>query len=145
MGWSRVRRPGDVVKVGQEVEVYVLSADKESNKISLSLKKLIPNPWESAAEKYAVGNVVTGKVVRLAPFGAFVELEDGVDGLVHISQISWSRVEKVEDALTVGQEVEAKVLDLDLENKKISLSVKETTERPQRAAEKAEEAPVEEN
>ena len=145
MGWSRVRRPGDVVKVGQEVEVYVLSADKESNKISLSLKKLIPNPWESAAEKYAVGNVVTGKVVRLAPFGAFVELEDGVDGLVHISQISWSRVEKVEDALTVGQEVEAKVLDLDLENKKISLSIKETTERPQRAAEKAEEAPVEEN
>ena len=143
MGWSRVRRPGDVVKVGQEVEVYVLSADKENNKISLSLKKLIPNPWETAAEKYAIGNVVNGKVVRLAPFGAFVELEDGVDGLVHISQISWSRVEKVEDALTVGQEVEAKVLDLDLENKKISLSIKETTERPQRTPEKAEEAPVE--
>lgn len=132
MGWGRVRRAGDVVKVGEEVEVYVLSVDKENQKISLSLKKLIPNPWEDAAEKFAVGNIVTGKVVRIASFGAFVELADGVDGLVHISQISWSRVEKVEDALTIGQEVQAKVLDLDLENKKISLSIKETTERPQR-------------
>ena len=132
MGWGRVRRAGDVVKVGEEVEVYVLSVDKENQKISLSLKKLIPNPWEDAAEKFAVGNIVTGKVVRIASFGAFVELADGVDGLVHISQISWSRVEKVEDALTIGQEVQVKVLDLDLENKKISLSIKETTERPQR-------------
>ena len=132
MGWGRVRRPGDVVKVGQEVEVYVLSVDKENEKISLSLKKLIANPWEDAAEKFAVGNIVTGKVVRIASFGAFVELADGVDGLVHISQISWNRVEKVEDALSIGQEVQAKVLDLDLENKKISLSIKETTERPQK-------------
>ena len=141
MGWGRVKHPGDVVKVGEEVEVYILAVDREKNKISLGLKQLIANPWDSAAEKYAVGNTVTGKVVRLAPFGAFVELEDGVDGLVHISQIAWERVEKVEDALRVGQEVSAKVLELDLENKRISLSIKELLERPaKQAAPAAEEA-----
>ena len=136
MGWGRVKNPGDVVKVGQEIEVYVLAVNKEKEKISLGLKQLIANPWDSAAEKYATGNVVTGKVVRIVPFGAFVQLEDGVDGLVHISQISWERVEKVEDALQIGQEISAKVLELDIENKKISLSIKQLTERP------AKEAPV---
>ncbi len=130
MGWGRVKNPGDVVKVGQEIEVYVLAVNKEKEKISLGLKQLIANPWDSAAEKYATGNVVTGKVVRIVPFGAFVQLEDGVDGLVHISQISWERVEKVEDALQIGQEISAKVLELDIENKRISLSIKQLTERP---------------
>ncbi|MBQ3120278.1 MAG: bifunctional 4-hydroxy-3-methylbut-2-enyl diphosphate reductase/30S ribosomal protein S1, partial [Peptococcaceae bacterium] len=130
MGWGRVKNPGDVVKVGQEVEVYVLAADKEAGKISLGLKQLTVNPWDAAAETFAAGNVVSGKVVRIVPFGAFVQLADGVDGLVHISQISWDRVEKVEDALQVGQEVSAKVLELDLENKKVSLSIKQLTERP---------------
>ena len=134
MGWGRVKNPGDVVKVGQEIEVYVLSVDKEKEKISLGLRQLIANPWDTAAEKYAVGNVVNGKVVRIVPFGAFVQLEDGVDGLVHISQISWERVEKVEDALQIGQEIEAKVLELDTENKKISLSIKQLTERPVKEA-----------
>jgi 4-hydroxy-3-methylbut-2-enyl diphosphate reductase len=146
MGWGRVKNPGDVVKVGQEIEVYVLAVDKEKEKISLGMKQLIANPWDTAAEKYAVGNEVAGKVVRIVPFGAFVQLEDGVDGLVHISQISWERVEKVEDALQIGQEVRAKVLELDLENKKISLSIKQLTERPAKAAPApvAEEAEVEE-
>lgn len=134
MGWGRVKNPGDVVKVGQEIEVYVLAVDKEKEKISLGLRQLIANPWDTAAEKYAVGNVVTGKVVRIVPFGAFVQLEDGVDGLVHISQISWERVEKVEDALQIGQEIEAKVLELDTESKKISLSIKQLTERPVKEA-----------
>lgn len=134
MGWGRVKNPGDVVKVGQEIEVYVLAVNKEKEKISLGLKQLIANPWDSAAEKYATGNVVTGKVVRIVPFGAFVQLEDGVDGLVHISQISWERVEKVEDALQIGQEISAKVLELDIENKKISLSIKQLTERPAKEA-----------
>ena len=130
MGWGRVKNPGDVVKVGQEIEVYILAIDREKGKISLGLKQLIANPWDTAAEKYAVGNEVSGKVVRIVPFGAFVMLEDGVDGLVHISQISWDRVEKVEDALQIGQEISAKVLELDVENKKISLSIKQMTEKP---------------
>lgn len=149
MGWGRVKNPGDVVKVGQEIEVYVLAVDREKGKISLGLKQLIANPWDTAAEKYAVGNIVTGKVVRIVPFGAFVMLEDGVDGLVHISQIAWERVEKVEDALQIGQEISAKVLELDVENKKISLSIKQTTEKPAKeapapAVEAAEEKPEEE-
>lgn len=152
MGWGRVKNPGDVVKVGQEIEVYVLAVDREKEKISLGLKQLRVNPWEAAAEKYAVGSIVSGKVVRIVPFGAFVMLEDGVDGLVHISQISWERVEKVEDALQIGQEISAKVLELDVENKKISLSIKQTTEKPAKEApapvaeaaaeEAAEEIPV---
>ena len=146
MGWGKVRRPQDVVKVGQEVEVYVLSVDKETSKISLSLKQLVADPWADAAEKFAVGNVVSGKVVRLAAFGAFVELADGIDGLVHISQIAWTRIEKVEDALAIGQEIQAKVIDLDLENKKVSLSIKETLEKPVKEVveEVAEEAEVQE-
>lgn len=145
MGWGRVKNPADVVKVGDEIEVYVLSIDNEKEKISLGLKQLTVNPWAVATEKYAVGNEVSGKVVRLVPFGAFVELEDAVDGLVHISQISWDRVEKVEDALTIGQEITAKVLELDVENKKISLSIKQLTEKPvKEVAPKAEEAEAEE-
>lgn len=130
MGWGRVKQPTDVVSVGDEIEVYVLNADREKGKISLSLKKLIANPWDNAAEKYPAGTVVTGKVVRIAPFGAFVALEDGVDGLVHISQIAWEHVDKVEDALAIGQEVQVKVLEVDEDRKRISLSIKELKERP---------------
>ena len=130
MGWGRVKQPTDVVNVGDEIEVYVLSADREKGKISLSLKKLIANPWDNVAEKYPVGAVLTGKVVRIAPFGAFVALEDGVDGLVHISQIAWEHVDKVEDALSIGQEVQVKVLDVDEDRKRISLSIKDLKERP---------------
>ena len=130
MGWGRVKQPTDVVSVGDEIEVYVLNADREKGKISLSLKKLIANPWDNAAEKYPAGTVVTGKVVRIAPFGAFVALEDGVDGLVHMSQIAWEHVDKVEDALAIGQEVQVKVLEVDEDRKRISLSIKELKERP---------------
>lgn len=130
MGWGRVKQPTDVVKVGDEIEVYVLSADREKGKISLSLKKLINNPWDNVAEKFPQGAVVTGKVVRIAPFGAFVALADGVDGLVHISQIAWEHVEKVEDALSIGQEVQVKVLEVDEDRKRISLSIKDLKERP---------------
>lgn len=130
MGWGRVKQPTDVVNVGDEIEVYVLSADHEKGKISLSLKKLISNPWDNAAEQFPVGSVLTGKVVRIAPFGAFVALADGVDGLVHISQISWEHIDKVEDALAIGQEVQVKVLEVDEDRKRISLSIKDLKERP---------------
>jgi small subunit ribosomal protein S1 len=131
MGWNRVNHPADVLQVGDEVEVYVLSVDKDKEKISLSLKQLLPDPWQEAIQKYQVNSIVTGKVVRLATFGAFVELEPGLDGLIHISRISKQRVEKVADVLTVGQEVKVKIMDIDTDKKRISLSIKDVEEEPE--------------
>ncbi|EPR13356.1 bifunctional 4-hydroxy-3-methylbut-2-enyl diphosphate reductase/30S ribosomal protein S1 [Ruminiclostridium papyrosolvens] len=125
LSWSKIKHPSEVVKVGDEIIVSVLDFDKEKKRISLGYKKQADNPWAKALEKYQVGNVVSGKVVRLVPFGAFVELEEGIDGLVHISQISSVRLGKPSDALTVGQQVEAKIIEFDAETKKISLSIKE--------------------
>lgn len=128
LSWSRVKHPKDVVKEGQKVEVYVLSVDKEKERISLSLKKTIPEPWEGIGERIHEGDIIEGKVVRIAPFGAFVEVETGVDGLVHISQISDKRVNKVEDVLKIGDIVKTKVMELNAENKKLSLSIREAVE-----------------
>lgn len=139
MSWGRVKKVTDVLSVGDNVTVTVLDVNPEKGKISLSLKDLNADPWKDAETKYAVGNVVSGKVVRMVSFGAFVELEEGVDGLVHISQIAYKHVEKPEDELTIGQEIQAKVTELDLAAKKISLSIKETLEKPARAS-KAEES-----
>ncbi len=144
MSWGRIKKVTDVLKEGDKVTVTVLDVNAEKGKISLSLKDLNADPWKTADEKYAVGNVVSGKVVRMVPFGAFVELEEGIDGLVHISQIAYEHVEKPEDVLAVGQEISAKVTELDLENKKISLSIKETLSKPEKAEAPAEEAPAEE-
>jgi 4-hydroxy-3-methylbut-2-enyl diphosphate reductase len=125
MGWGRVGKPSDVVKEGEELEVNIIKLDPRKQKVSLSLKGLLKSPWEAAAEKYPVGKVVEGKVVRIAPFGAFIELEPGIDGLVHISQLSTKRVAKVEDVLTTGEKVDVKVIENDPEKKRISLSLKE--------------------
>lgn len=122
MSWGRISNPREVLKEGQAVEVFVLDVDKEKGKISLSLKDASMNPWTLAVEKYAVGTVVEGKVVRMVPFGAFVELEPGVDGLVHISQIANKHVVKPEDELKVGEVINVKVLEVNSEQKKISLS-----------------------
>jgi len=130
MGWGRVNHPRDVVSEGDELEVYVLNVDKEHERISLGLKQLTPSPWELAVQKYVPGSTITGKVVRIAPFGVFVEVEPGIDGLVHISQLAWERVDKPEDVVSIGQEIEAKVLDVDAEKKRMSLSIKEATARP---------------
>lgn len=127
LSWSKVKHPSEVLKVGDKVEVTVLEFDREKRRISLGYRKNEDNPWFKAAEKYKVGDVVKGKVVRLVPFGAFVELEKGVDGLVHISQISSVRIAKPGDALEIGQEVEAKVVEFNSEAKKISLSIKEVS------------------
>ena len=137
MSWGRISNPREVLKEGQAVEVFVLDVDKEKGKISLSLKDANMNPWKLAVEKYAVGTVVEGKVVRMVPFGAFVELEPGVDGLVHISQIANKHVVKPEDELKVGEVISVKVLEVNSEQKKISLS-KRQAEAP------VEEAPAEE-
>ena len=122
MSWGRVENPKKVFSVGDKVTVLI----KEINgdKIALSLKFEEQNPWLNAADKYAVGNVVSGKVARMTDFGAFVELEPGVDALLHVSQISKEHVEKPADVLSVGQEIEAKVVDFNGEDKKISLSMK---------------------
>ena len=122
MSWGRVENPKKVFTVGQAVKVYIKSISE--SKVALSMKFDDENPWKDAAVKYAVGNVVTGKVARMTDFGAFIELASGVDALLHVSQISKDHVEKPADALTVGQEVEAKIVDFNEEEKKISLSIK---------------------
>ena len=122
MSWGRVENPRKVFKPGQEVRVFV----KEINgtKIALSRKFEDENPWVDAASKFAVGTEVTGKVARMTDFGAFIELEEGIDALLHVSQISKEHIEKPSNVLTVGQEVTAKIVDFDIDNKKISLSMK---------------------
>ena len=138
MSWGRVENPKKVFKVGDVVTVLI--KEIEGNKIALSMKFADANPWKDSAVKYAVGNVVTGKVARMTDFGAFVELENGVDALLHVSQISKEHIEKPADVLKVGDEVTAKVVDFNEADKKISLSIKAMLE-----PEKTEEAPVEED
>ena len=142
MSWGRVESPKKVFTVGQTVKVYIKSISE--TKVALSMKFADENPWKDADVKYAVGNVVTGKVARMTDFGAFVELAPGVDALLHVSQISKDHVEKPADALTVGQEVEAKVVDFNEEEKKISLSIKAlfAPEEPVAAEEDADVADV---
>ena len=122
MSWGRVENPKKVFKVGDAVKVLI--KEITGNKIALSLKFEDANPWKNAAEKYAVGNVVTGTVARMTDFGAFIELEAGIDALLHVSQIAKEHVDKPADVLKVGDEVTAKVVDFNEEDKKISLSVK---------------------
>lgn len=128
LGWERVNHPSDILQVGDEIEVYILKVDREKEKISLSLKQLLADPWQEAVEKYQVNSIVTGKVVRIVSFGAFVEIEPGLDGLVHISRISKQRIDKVSDVLAIDQEVKVKILEIDPEKKRISLSVKDAAE-----------------
>lgn len=125
ISWHRINHPSEVLKVGDELEVQVLRVDRESEKVSLSLKQVLPNPWEQVEENYPVGAVVPAKVVRLVPFGAFVELEPGVEGLVHISHLADWHVAKPEDVIQEAQEIKVKVLSVDSENKRIRLSLRE--------------------
>lgn len=137
MSWGRITNPKEVLKEGQEVEAIILDVDKEKGKISLSLKDSSQNPWTLAVEKYPVGSITEGKVVRMVPFGAFVELEAGVDGLVHISQIANKHVVKPEDELKVGQMIKVKVLEVNAEQKKISLSKRQAEENTEAVTEEA--------
>ena len=137
MSWGRVENPKKVFTVGQTVKVFIKSISE--TKVALSMKFDNENPWNGATEKFAVGNVVTGKIARMTDFGAFVELAAGVDALLHVSQISHDHVEKPADVLKIGQEIEAKVVDFSEDDKKISLSIKALTEAP--AKEEEEVAP----
>ena len=135
MSWGRVDNPKKIYKVGDTVKVFI--KDIKDTKIALSVKFPEENPWNNAAEKYAAGNVVTGKVARMTDFGAFVELAPGVDALLHVSQISRDHVEKPADVLSIGQEIEAKIVDFDETDRKISLSMKALVQNTE--AEAAEE------
>ena len=123
--WGRVKHPSDVFTIGQEIEVLILNVDVEKERVSLGYKQLQPKPWTLADQKYPVGSIVEGKVVRIVPFGAFVALESTIDGLIHISQVGVRRIAKVEDELKVGDIVRCKVLDVNTEAKRISLSRRE--------------------
>ena len=138
LSWGRIHQPSEVLSVGDEVEVYVINFDKEKRKISLGYKDPEANPWVVFTNKYSVGDVAQVKVVKLMPFGAFAEVVDGVDGLIHISQIANRRIGKPEDVLTVGDVVEAKITAIDEDKHKISLSIRALSE-PAPAAAKVEE------
>ena len=124
LSWNRIKNPSEVVKVGDEIDVYVIALDPEKKKISLGYKTEATNPWTIFNNEYKVGDVVTVKIVKLMTFGAFAEIIPGVDGLIHISQIADHRIGKPEDVLSEGQEVDAKIIDIDQEHKRISLSIR---------------------
>jgi len=145
LSWKRVKSASEVVSVGDRVKVTVLNVDPEKHRISLRLADYVNNPWSSVNEHYHVDEIVTGVIRRLQPFGAFVELADGLEGLVHVSQISDARVEKPSDVLSVGQEVKVKILGIDAEQQRISLSIKAAQDNDEDAytayVEEEEEAP----
>ena len=133
ISWGKLKHPQEVLQIGDKVKVKILSMNEEKGKISLGLKQTIPEPWSVIEENYQVGQVVNGKVVQIKEYGAFVELEPGLDGLVHISEVAHKRVNNIADELSIGQEVKAKILEIDKERKRISLSIKETLDADDQA------------
>ena len=144
LSWSRIKHPSEVVKVGDVVEVTIKSLDEETKKISLGFKKIEDNPWEILKRDYPVGTVVDAKIVSFATFGAFANILPTVDGLIHISQISWDRIKTPQDVLKVGDVVKAKIIEIDFDKKRVSLSIKELLEKPEEVAEDATEEAAEE-
>ncbi len=138
LSWSRIKHPSQVVKVGDVLEVYIKDLDKEAGRISLGFKKAEDNPWEKFRNNYSVGDVVKATVVSITPFGAFAQIIEGVDGLIHISQIADKRVDNVADILSVGQEVDAKIIDIDIEKKRISISIRALLEDSEQLEDEAE-------
>ena len=139
LSWNRIKTPAEVVSVGDEIDVYVISFDPVKHKISLGYKTAEMNPWNKFMTAYNVGDVVDAKIVKLMTFGAFAEILPGVDGLIHISQIANKRIGKPEDVLAEGQEVQVKITDVDAENKRISLSIRALLQEEEPAEEAAEE------
>ncbi len=149
LSWTRIKHPSDVCKVGDVLEVYIKDLDKEKNRISLGYRKAEDNPWEVFKAQYNVGDVVKATVVSVTPFGAFAQIIPGIDGLIHISQIANQRVDKVADLLSVGQEVEAKITEIDAESQRISISMRALLPEEEvvvetETVEAAEETPAEE-
>ena len=131
MSWGRINHPNELVQLGQSVEVMVLDIDKEKERVSLGYKQRFENPWEKIAEKYPINLKVHGKVSSLVPYGAFIELEPGVEGLIHVSELSWTkRIARPSDVLTIGQEMDAVVIGVSKEDQKLSLSVRQLEQNP---------------
>ena len=131
MSWGRIKHPSEMLKVGQELEVMVLDVDRDKERISLGLKQMTENPWTTITEQFPVNSRVKGKVVNLAAYGAFVEIAPGIEGLVHISEFSWTKhVARASDMLNVGDEIMVQVLSVDAENQKIALGIRQTQENP---------------
>ena len=131
MSWSKISHPSEVVALGDKIEVMVLNFDKESGKVSLGLKQRLPDPWQDVETKYSVGTKVKGKVVNILPYGVFVELEKGIEGLIHISEMSWTkRVSNPGEMFAVGDMVEAQILSIEKESRRISLSIKQLEQNP---------------
>ncbi len=144
MSWGRVKNPKDKLKIGDTVHVLIKDLDKENKKLGLSLKFPEENPWTDAENKYAVGTTVTGQVERMVDFGAFVEIEPGLDALLHVSQISTAHVEKPSDVLKIGESITAKVTDINPKDKKISISVKALEQDQKQESEENEQLSTEE-
>lgn len=142
LSWSRIKHPSDVVKVGDTVEVYIKALDRENKKISLGYKKIEDNPWEILKRDYPIGATLKAKIVGLTTFGAFANILPGIDGLIHISEISYSHIGNPAEVLKVGDEVEVKLLDVDFDKKRVSLSIKALLDPPAPAADTAEGMPV---
>jgi small subunit ribosomal protein S1 len=131
MSWGRINHPSEMVSVGDDLDVMILDVNLEKERISLGLKQKSRNPWEDIEARYPVGSRIKGKVVNLMPYGAFIEIEEGVEGLVHVSEISWTkRIAKASDVMQIGEEVEAIVLNINEKEKKISLGLRQTEENP---------------
>ncbi|MFW5986252.1 MAG: 30S ribosomal protein S1, partial [Halanaerobiales bacterium] len=125
MSWGRIEHPSEVLTEGQDVEVKVLGVNREDERISLGLKQLMPDPWEEFAERHYEGEIVDGKITKIVDFGAFMEIEDGIEGLIHISQLSRRHVKTPDEVVTVGEERKAKIINIDAEQKRVGLSLKE--------------------
>lgn len=143
IAWGRLRHPNEALSEGQEIEVKVLAVDKERERISLGLKQLTADPWANIAEKYPIGSIHTGVVTKLMEFGAFVKLEEGVEGLVHISELANRRVNTPDEVVSVGQEVNVKVISLNEETRRIGLSIRQTEEKPREPKPRKEREPKE--
>ncbi len=131
MSWGRIQHPSEMVKQGEEIEVVIIEIDRDRERVSLGLKQLADNPWEKIEEKYPVGATVAGKVVNLVPYGAFIEIEEGVEGLVHVTELSWTkRISKPGEVLRIGEEIQAVVLGIQKEEQKISLGVRQLDANP---------------
>ncbi|MGF1449604.1 MAG: 30S ribosomal protein S1 [Opitutales bacterium] len=131
MSWGRISHPSEMLKVGEEVTIMIIEVDRDRERVSLGLKQTTPNPWENIERKYPVNSKISGKVVNLVPYGAFIEIEEGVEGLVHVTELSWTRrISKPGEVLRIGEQVEAVVLGIQKEEQKISLGIRQLEENP---------------
>ncbi len=131
MSWGRISHPSEMVEIGEDIEAVILEVDREKERVSLGLKQRTADPWDAVEVKYPVGSTIQGRVVNVMPYGGFVEIEEGVEGLIHVSEMSWTkRITRASDVLQVGEEVEAVVLDIQRDAKKISLGLRQTMENP---------------